>query len=395
MAGKRVLVLGAGAFTRAAFQKLRSNGFFGIAADGNPDAPGMAVADASIVTDIRDPDAVMEAARRTSADAILPLSDFAVPAAAAVAARLGLIGISEAAAVAAVDKGAMRERWRQCGVPGPRFRLVEELDDTRAAAAELGFPLVLKPALSGGGNRGVSVIRSASEVQWSYEFAKPFAVGGGLVLEDFVEGVELTIEAISHSGEVHILAISDKEKPALRSRVATSLNYPAALSPETLDLVQRTATEAVAALGITEGASHTEVIVNGGAVMLVETAARPGGGHIFSSIVEATSGIDMVRELARALTGERPCLIPSARRGCVYRFFQAPVGILREVHGLDQARSAPGVLDVGVLKKAGDRILGYVNGLERPGYAVVVGRDREEAIERADAVEELIRFEVE
>jgi biotin carboxylase len=268
-------------------------------------------------------------------------------------------------------------------------------DDPVAAARAVGFPVIVKPPDAGGGGRGVSIARDADELEWSLELARPWAHDGRLMVEQMLDGVEVTVETLSWQGQVHVLATSDKTKPELRTRVATDLTYPARLPRSTVTRVCEVARNAVRALGIVNGPAHTELIITGDGPVPVETGARGGGGHIFAAIVREVSGVDFVRETARVLLGHPPDVTISHARGCVYRFLNPPSGILMAVHGLDEARSLPGVLDIGMLKQPGDRVGNLANSLERAGFAVVSGPDAETAHRRADQVESVVRFEIE
>jgi biotin carboxylase len=289
----------------------------------------------------------------------------------------------------------MRRQWEAHGLPNPPFRVVTNLEEAYSAFDELKPPLVMKPTNSGGAGRGVSVIRTIGDLEWAYQFAGPFcSEKDSLIVEQFVAGTEITVESISYAGEVHVLTMSDKVKPPLRTRVATSLNYPAAITPTARNEIATLTTQAVKALGIQDGPSHAEVILNSDGVTLLELAARGGGGHIFSTIVEAVTGVDMVRETARILVGEEPDLSAKRERGCVYRFFAPEYGTIREIRGMEAASVLPGVLDIEVTRKPGDVLGGLVNSIERSGFAVVAGRDRDEAVRRADEVSKTVVFDL-
>jgi len=116
---------------------------------------------------------------------------------------------------------------------------------------------------------------------------------------------------------------------------------------------------------------------------------------VFSTIVEAVSGVPMVRESARILAGDEPDLRVRHARGCVYRLFVPSNGTIRAIRGLEAARALPGVLDVGVTRRPGDVLGDLTDSLQRSGFAVVCGRDRDEAIARADAVADTVVFELE
>jgi biotin carboxylase len=391
---KSVLVLGAGRYYVRAIEEVRAAGYRAVVVDRDGDAPGLAIADAAHVVDLADPVAVLDVARAERVDGVLPLNDFGVRSAAHVASALGLRGLTPETAELACDKGLMRERWARDGLPGAAFRVAANADEARRAAAELGPPLVVKPADSGGGGRGVSVVRDADDVDWAIAFAEPFARNGRLVVERFLDGTEVTVESVSHDGETHVLAVSDKVKPPLRTRVATSLHYPAALDARTLAEVESLTRAAVASIGIADGPSHVELIVTAEGPRLLELGARGGGGHVFSTIVEAVTGVPVVRESARVLAGDEPDLRPRHTQGCVYRFLVPRNGVVRAIHGVEEARALPGVLDLGVTRRPGDVLGELTDSLQRSGYAVVCGRDRDEAIRRAEAVAETVVFEL-
>jgi biotin carboxylase len=394
VSAKTLLVLGGGTYFVRAIEAVRDAGYRTIVVDRDPGAPGLAVADVGRAVDMVDATAVLALAREERIDGVMPLNDFGVPAAAHVASALGLRGLTPRTAELACDKGLMREQWERDGLPNPDFRVILSEDEAREACAAIGLPVVVKPADSGGGGRGVSVVREPGELAWAYDFAKRRARNGRIVVERFLEGIELTIESISRDGEVHVLAVSDKVKPPLRTRVATSLTYPADLAPATLAQVHALAAAAVRSLGITDGPSHVEMIVGDAGPVLLELGARGGGGHVFSVIAEAVSGVPMVAESARVLAGDEPDLRVRHQRGCVYLLFSPQLGVIRAIRGVEEVRGLPGVLDLGITRRPGDVLGPLTDSLQRSGFAVVAGRTRQEAMRRADAVSKTVQFEL-
>jgi biotin carboxylase len=391
---KTLLLLGGGTYFVRAIEAVRDAGYRTIVIDRDPAAPGLAVADVGRAIDVVDTPAVLALARDECIDGVLPQNEFGVPTAAHVASALGLRGLTPRSAELACDKGLMREQWERDGLANAEFRVVVSERETREACAAIGLPVVLKPADSGGGGRGVSVVREPDDLAWAYEFAGSRARNGRIVVERFVEGTELTIESISYDGDVHVLAVSDKVKPPRRTRVATSLTYPADLSPGALEQVHALASAAVRSLGITDGPSHVEMILTDAGPVLLELGARGGGGHVFSVITEAVSGVPMVAESARVLVGDEPDLRIRHERGCVYLLFSPERGVIRAVHGVDEARALPGVLELGITRRPGDVLGPLVDSLQRSGFAVVAGRTRQEAMRRADAVFKTVQFEL-
>lgn len=391
---KKIAVLGAGMYNVRVYEKLRGAGFYTLALDGNADAPAAAYADEFAHVNFSNKEELYAYLKQNSVDAIMPINDWGTQSAAYASKKLGLVGISEQAALAATDKGIMRETWEKANLPNPAFFVFSTLEELESKINAVGYPCVVKPTDSGGSGRGISVLHSSDDIVWAYEFAKPFVRNNRLICEAFVEGTELTIESISINGEVYILAISDKEKPELKTRVATSLNYPAKLTTEQQELVESTIKKAVGALHIDVGMAHSEVIINGMDIKLVETGARGGGGHIFHTIIEAVSGINAPVALAQLLTGSIPNVSTIKRRGSVYRFFNPPHGILKKVEGLEEVKNWPNILDIGMVKKPGEEVGNLKNSLERAGHVITAGDDREKAIALAEKAEQTVKFVV-
>ena len=395
---KKIIVLGAGLYFKRTIQKLKEAGFYIIATDRNENAEGASVADEFHAIDISDKEATLKLAVQSGVHGIMNLNEAGSRTAGYVSNQLKLNGHSYETVEATNDKGLMRDIWRKHNLSIPFYRVVNDVPELRKAINEIGYPCILKPTDSGGSGRGISIIKEEADIEWAFEFAKPFVKNKRFIVEEFIGGMEMTIEAFSKNGIVFILAVSDKIKPDLRTRVATSLNYPALLENTVLAKVKKLVSDAVIALGIQNGISHTEVIVDGqGSPFLVETAARGGGGHIFHTIIEAVSGINAPVLQANWLVNDTDKITISSikQQGCCYRFFSTPHGILKEIQHIDSAKSIDGVLDFGIVKKIGEEVGNLENSLQRPGFVVTKGKNREEAISVADKVEATLKFTVE
>lgn len=396
---KRLLILGAGFYHRRIYEALRQGPYEIIGVDRDAAAPAAAMAHAFYAVDITDEAAVVSLAKRFAVDAVMPLNEFGMRAHALTVDQLGLLGNSCESAEWAVDKERMRMRWARWGLPQPRFVAfgsednAQNLKDACNAANQVGFPCVIKPADSGGSGRGVLILSGKEDIFEGVAFAQPFARNGRMVIESFIEGTEITVEGLVLDGDHTILAASDKEKPVLRTRVATSLNYPASFNRTVMGRVREVVHESVRCLGLTHSATHTELIITpNGDPVLVEMGARGGGGHVFSDIVGLVSGVNMPLALAEILCGGHPDLSRVKQRGACYRFFNPQQGILREVRGLETAAALPGVVDIGMFKRPGDRVGLLPNSLERAGYVVTRGQDRKDAWETANHVERIVEF---
>ena len=396
MTAVKALILGCSRYQAQALSVLAAHGVELFLVDRNKDSPGRELAHHFAPIDIVDSSRMLSWMNGKKLDAVLPMNDFGTESAARLAQTLDLPGNSIASAIAMSDKEAMRSRWQRHGLPIPSFACFSEKSEAEAACLSVGFPCVMKPTLSGGGGRGISVLKSAEDISWAYDFAKPFAQNGRLIVERFISGIEYTVEAISTAGKHRVLAVSSKSKPAIRTRVATNLEYTAELSSQAWTKLLATIDDALDAVEHRYGLSHTELIIEEGSgeLLLVETGGRPGGGHIFHPIIEAVSSINGPLCQVAALAGRHVDLSSIEKRGAVYRFLHPEHGVLESAENIEAAREIPGVLDVAMVAKPGDVVGRLRDSFDRAGFIVTQGRTRSDAIRSADQAETVIDIRV-
>jgi biotin carboxylase len=387
-----ILQLGAGELMKHSIRQIQALGHKVYTIDKNPDAPAFVIADGHAPIDLVDVDAITDYARKIGAKAILAVNEAGVLSAAEVSQCLGLGGLHPDTAIKALDKGMMRQAWETAKLAQPKFVIVDAIEKVPDAAAQIGYPLILKPTMNWG-SRGISRVDSPEELAWATEFAATNQRSGCFIVEQCIDGTEMTIEGLMQDGEVSILAKSDKEhQPHPRFRVAMGLNYPAKFSADILEQTDELICNAAKALGLDNCAIHAEAMLLNGTVYLIEMGARAGGGHIFGQIVEAASGVCMPQALIKILLGEKTDIRPKYQHGAVYRFFAPPQGVFISAEGVEEARKLEGVLDFGFQMDAG-RVAGAIEGdADRPGYCVTTGANREEAMAIADRAVGMMRF---
>jgi len=369
-------------------------GCFTIAMDRNPLAAARADADVFCCNDPGDFSQVAASARQYEADAVLPLSEFGVVPAAKASEELGLRHISSDAARTVHNKILMRRAWARAGLDQPRFFVASCIQEAINASMELRFPLIVKPAdLSGA--RGVRRVDSDEDMASAYEEVALLSTDG-VLLEEYIEGVEASIEGVVTDGRALVLAYSDKELRAHPNyRVTRSINYPGAFDPEQVKKIRECAQAAVDGLGLRNSPFHLEVFVVGDRVLPIECGARGGGGHIYSVIVKAVSGVDLVQTAVRILLGESPGVSsPAACLGACYRFLFPPEGEFVSVKGVEAVLDAANVIDLAIPLEPGAPIREPENGAQRAGYLVTKGSDRLAAVETADWAEGVLQWTI-
>ena len=384
---RRILVLGAGPAQLGLLRTARERGLFVIAADRDPGAPGFRHADRRALVSVEDEVGIERLADAERVDGLIaPGIDWPVGVAARVAARLGLAHpIDPATAGLATSKLRQRERFSEHGVPQPRWLHVGEPDD------RLGFPCVVK-APDRQGQRGLSLVRGPHELADAVAAAVAASRGRSCVIEELVDGPEVTVNAYVRGGEFHPLTVTDRvtaEPPAFG--VALAHVYPSLAADAAAAEV---AEAAAAALGIREGPVYVQLRIGSSGPQVVELAARLGGGHD-ADLCREVVGVDLNGLALSAALGE-PIRAEAVRRrreqaGCV-RFLVAPEGQLAAVDGLDDARALEGIVAADVYRQPGWRFEPLRRGADRAGFVLAVGESREEALARADAAAERIEF---
>jgi biotin carboxylase len=380
---QRLLVLGAGPAQIGLLRAARERGLFVIAVDRNPAAPGFAYADKRALVSTEDEPGIDRLARAENVDGIIsPGADWPVGVAARIAGRLGLPHpIDGATAALATTKSRQRERFAAAGVPHPRL-----LDEPTA-------PCVVK-APDRQGQRGLSFVRTDAELPAAIEAALEASRNGAYIVEEYVDGPEVTVNAVSVDGIFHPLTVTDRltaDPPAFG--VALAHAWPCGSEPQSPIEAARAAAEA---LGIQNGPTYTQLRIGPDGSQVVELAARLGGGHD-AELVEIATGVKLNDLALDFALGERACVTgtQSLVGGACVLFLVAPEGELRVVEGREEAAAAEGVLDVRIYREPGHTFGPLLRGADRAGAVIAVGDSRDDALARARAAADEIRFVVE
>ena len=384
----RLLVLGAGAAQLGLLEAARARDLLVIAVDRDPLAPGFAYADERAVLSSEDELGVERLARARDVDGLIsPGADWPVGLAARIAERMGLPHpIGGATAVLATTKTRQRERLAAAGVPQPRVFSADDPD--------LPFPCVVK-APDRQGQRGLTLVRDPAGLPAAVEAAVAESRGGSALVEELVDGPELTVNAVSVDGRFLPLTVTDRltaEPPAFG--VALAHAWP---SVHPTDAVVAAARGAAEALGVRTGPTYTQIRLGPDGPRVVELAARLGGGHD-AELCRAALGVDL-NALAvsfalgepPAASGSEPQALPCVGGACVL-FLVAPEGELVAVEGVEEAETHAGIEWVRLYRRPGWRFGPLRRGADRAGAILAVGDSRADALARARRAAETVRF---
>jgi biotin carboxylase len=269
----------------------------------------------------------------------------------------------------------MRRALAEHAIDQPAFAAVESDEDGTTAAQSVGLPCVVKP-LSLSGSRGVIRADDLREVRAAVARVRAILIAAGrpatepLLLEAYVPGVEVAVEALMRDGVLEVLAIFDKPDPLDGPYFEETLYVtPSRLPQAVLDEVERRSSGAAQALGLRDGPVHAELRVDGRRVSVLELAARSIGG-LCSRALRFGAGLSLEAVILRHALG-LPVADP-ARERAASGVMMLPIehaGVLVEVDGQAQARAVAGIggLEITIARgrpvvplPEGDRYLGFL-----------------------------------
>ncbi|MBW2282533.1 MAG: ATP-grasp domain-containing protein [Deltaproteobacteria bacterium] len=377
-----------------------------LALDRNPASPGFQEADQHGVVSTRDVPALCRfldrcRARRMRIAGVTTMGSDIPDVVQAVAAHLGLPSISAEAARLATDKFAMKEAFRDAGVPIPWFAEVESAVELARIAAERGPDLVLKP-VDRSGSRGVFLLDEKSNLSELFACAQEFSYSGRVQVEEYLTGPQISTETILFEGRALTPGFADRNYDLLdrfRPQIMENGGWvPSLCSAEERARVEDVVVRASLALGIETGVTKGDVVLTAEGPKVIEIAARLSGGDFCASLVPHGCGINYVRAAVRLALGEEPDfaeLEPRFERAVANRYFFPEPGRLLSISGAAEVRAQDWLEKLEFWYAPGDEVPASLSHAHRFGVFVATAPDRETLAERIDWVYRTIRIETE
>ena len=394
-----LLVLAVGPLQLPAITTGKRMGLKVVAADGNPEAPGLALADVAHVVNILDPEACLEVARKERVDGVVHIcSEVSMYAMGRINEELGLKGIDLGTAIRATNKEKMRRAFEAAGAPSPRSIGAYTLEDALGAAEAIGLPLIVKPSRNSG-SRGVSRLTAADgrdEIARAFEYALGESRDPSVVVEEYVEGPEFSVEILAWDGRPHVLAVTDKETTGTPHFVETGHCEPSRQGDDIRQAIENAAIQGVRALGIDWSAVHAEIKLSPRGPVIIEVGARMGGDFITTELVPRSTGIDMTEGTINLALGREPDLKPRHEpQGASIRYLTPPAGRVVSIEGVERARQMPGVRILTLDVAPGDLVPEMKSSLTRVGHVIAEGKTANQAVRNAESARDAIVIRIE
>lgn len=292
---KRIAVFGAHENTSQCYQQAKALGYYIVGIAKPFSSKCRVYCDSVYEVSFSDESSVFEICKKEKVDGITSFTlESAVPFISKIAARLGLIANSLGCVERIKTKYAQRLAFIEADgyKYTPHFQLLKEADD--ADICKVIYPCIVKPVDSGG-SQGIFKVKNDKQLDDAIKQAKKKSRTHSVIIEDFIDGREFSVEYLSYKGRHYFCQLTDKVTSGEPLFVEIAHHQPADVSYELLERIKDTVESALTALKIENSPSHTEIKLNSrNELFIIEIGARMGGDLITSHLVSLSTGIDFL-----------------------------------------------------------------------------------------------------
>ena len=373
---KSILVFGVGELQHSIITRAKLMNLFVVGIDPCEDAYCKADCDAFEIVGGQDFEGTISIAQKYNVSAIVTVAtDKPLVMMARVAEELHLPFYSLDTAHWSTDKYQMKQRFKAGGVPCAIGRLIHSVDE----ANDMYFPLICKPR-DNSGSRGVKLCYNIRELQECIDEALQYSSLDTVLVEEFIEGREFSIEALHYNGKSDVIQLTEKKTTELPYNVELGHKQPANLTEDEQEEIRSIVSKIAVCMHFENCSSHTELKVNDRGIFVIETSPRLGGDYITSVLTPLSTGINMEDLLLHISLGEPvDTKIGHIEKASAVCFISLPEGRVSAIdEKINEVSSWPNVYDFQLKLNVGDKVNKITSSLNRYGHFIVTGNTREE-----------------
>ncbi len=400
---RTILFIGGGIETVPGIKIAKSMGLFVVVSDINPNAPCVKIADHFLLADTYNIQETIAEVHKFSEkygpiNGVICLATDVPLTVSSVAEEFDLPGIPIESAQIVSDKILMKDHFKDKKLPIPWYCEISEYNELTDVINKRSLPLIIKPVDSRGA-RGVLLITNEIDIKWAYENALSYSPTKRVMVEEFLEGPQVSTESLVIDGEVYTFGFSDRNYELLKKYsphiIENGGDLPSFLPEEDQSKIKETVTRAAKSLNISNGVIKGDMVLCNGNPYIIEVAARLSGGYFCSHEIPLNTGIDFVKiALSLAMNDQIDVELLKASKNqpvCQRYFFPKP-GILKDIIIPDWIKTHPNVSLFEIRVKVGDIIAEAIHHPSRAGLVITLGKSRDEAINLAEKVVKEVCF---
>ena len=386
--GKKLLVLGAGRLQLPIIKKAKEMGLYVVATDWDPNSIGFNFADKFIVEDFAIPEIALKIAKDEKVNGVIhPCSEVAMASLGLINRSLNLSGIDTDTAIRSTHKNIMKECFTKNNISTPLSISVNNISELLSVTTSFLGHVIIKPSRSSGskGTTRLSVASKKEKFEEAFNVALSLSRDSIVLIEQFIGGMEFSVEILSWNNKVEVLSVTDKLTTGNPHYIEIGHSQPSSQSEINLDKIKKLAIGGVKALGINWSAAHAEIKLFKGNPFILEIGARLGGDFISTSLVNLSTGIDMVKAAINVSLGLVPDLTPNHKKqGAAIRYIILPTGTISEIPNNFKLTKRDNLQDFELYIKPGSKIPPLRSSIDRSGHIITSGIDGKDAMNKTE-----------
>jgi len=313
---KSILIFGVGPLQKSIIEQCKSMGLFTVGIDPSSNASCKDIVNVFVVVGGQDFDKTLEIARKYKISGIITAAtDKPLVMMARIAEILHLPFYTVSTARCSTDKFLMKECFIKGKIPCAKGKLIRSPEEIEG----FHFPLILKPR-DNSGSKGVIFCNNITEINIAFKESVQFTKMDTILVEEYIEGQEYSIESLHFDGKSHILQYTEKITTPLPYNVELGHLQPANLTQSVKDEINVIISKIAESLGFENCASHTELKVNERGIFVIETSPRLGGDYITSHLVPLSTGVNMENFLINVSLGQKATYTSNNKASLVHYF---------------------------------------------------------------------------
>lgn len=385
---KAVLIFGVGPLQKSIIERAKKMGLYTVGIDPAADATCRDEVDAFEVVGGQDYEGHCAVVEKYVIDAIVTAAtDKPLVMMARIAEKYRFPFFSVDTARWSTDKFQMKQRFIEGGVPCAKGRLVKSVSEV----GDFEYPVIIKPR-DNSGSRGVKLCRCKEELEASMGEALEVSHLDNVLVEEFIEGQEYSIEGLHHDGINEVIQFTEKKTTEFPYNVELGHIQPANISDENKQKISEIVKKIGQALNFVNCPSHTELKINERGIFVIETSPRLGGDYITSTLTPLSTGVNMEEELLSIALGMAINPHPQAVQYAGVRFFAFKEGsVIEHVPNEQFVKEWPHVVDFSFHLKQGEKAHQITSSLNRYGHLSLVAGNRESIEDAFEKYEKAIK----
>lgn len=290
-------------------------GYHTIVIDPDSKAIGQSIADEFIVVDANDYETTLEIAESNSVKGLVTsATDNPLIMMAKVAMALNLPFPSEDSIENTINKFKLKHFLQCNNIPCAKGVFTDLSDiEEQIKQEDLQFPLIVKP-IDSSGSRGVYYCMDKEELEEVSKNSIKYSKSKKVLVEEYLDGPEISVEALVQYNELHIIQITDKTTTSFPYNVEMGHLQPSRYYEEYYDEIYHILSKVIKVLNLNNCALHPEMKLTNDGIKIVEIGPRLGGDFITSHLTPLSSGINMEEQLVKIAVGEKIDILRKANR---------------------------------------------------------------------------------